>query len=107
MTHGHRIPKAVPPSEAGLRSALHQIIASVDRLFKGHVNCVGEITLTAGTTTVLTYPELHAEKGIFFMPKSAAAAVIHPSIWAVCGQGTATITHATAAGTETYRWAAF
>jgi hypothetical protein len=99
----------MPATAAGFKSALHQIITAVDRLFKGHVNCVGEITLTAGTTTVLTYPELHSEKGIFFMPKSAAAAALYTSSAFRCAvtQGSATITHASAAGTETYRWAAF
>lgn len=107
MTRGsNRRAYPTPPTTDGFAKAQVLFAQSFESLFGGRINSVNDFTLTAGTSTVITSPFFHGSSVLIFMPKSAAAAALHPSMWVVPGLRTATINHATAVGGEAFSWAA-
>lgn len=84
------------------------LVAFVNRLLLGKLNCSGTITLNTGATnTTLTDHRIGATSFIGFMPQTANAATAHASIY-VTGQtkGSATINHASSLNTDqTFRYA--
>ena len=103
----YKRPFPTPPTPDGILQFQTHTANAFEALYSGRTNSVGDVTLTAGTSTTLANPFFHENSVIVFMPKSAAAAAIHPSIWVTPGQRTATINHSTAVGGEAYSWAAF
>ncbi len=63
---------------------------------------ISQITLSSGTTTVVTNDYVTNEAAILLMPKNSAAAALSPYVSARSEGVSFTLTHATAAGTETY-----
>lgn len=61
-----------------------------------------DVTLSAGTTTAVATTDINAEHHVFLMPTNAAAAALSPYVSAVSPGASFTLTHGTAAGTETY-----
>lgn len=98
---------ATLPTDQGLKNANRRNSENSLNAVAGRLNSVGDLTLTAGTSTTLNSPYIHNGSMIVLMAKSAAAAAIHPSVWITPALKTATITHSTAAGGEAFRWAAF
>lgn len=93
-------------SVEGMARLATSVIDAVENLFQGRSNAVGDLTLTAGTSTTLTHPSLHADSVIVFVPTNAAAFALGAPYASTRAARTATLTHATAVGTETYAWAA-
>lgn len=105
---GYRAPIPYPSTEKGLEATRRDFVQIVGGIMQGKVNCVGDLTLTAGTSTTLNNPLIHEQSVIIFVPTNAAAAALSTQPYASTrGNETATITHATAAGTETFAWVAF
>jgi len=61
-----------------------------------------KVTLTAGTTSVIADDYVTTEASIVLMPTNAAAAGLSPYVSARSEGVSFTLTHGTAAGTETY-----
>ncbi len=61
-----------------------------------------KVTLTAGTSSVIANEFVTTEAAIVLMPTSSAAAALSPYVSARAVGVSFTLTHATAAGTETY-----
>lgn len=107
----YRVPVPRPYNREGFETFQKDAISVFRDLRDGKINARGNLTLTAGTATTLTSPFVHSQSVILFMPTNAAAAAIVPYVTArtydrATAVGTATLTHATAAGTETYEWIA-
>lgn len=104
---GYKAPIPYPPTSEGLEATRRDFVQIVSGIMQGKVNCAGDLTLSAGTSTTLNSPILHEESVILFAPTNAAAAALSTQPYASTrANQTATITHATAAGTETFVWVA-
>lgn len=79
------------------------VAQSVQLLFDGRINTVGEITFTlASTTTTLTDPRISPGSFIGLSPSNSDAAAESPFI--VPGDGAAVITHTSAGTTRTFKY---
>lgn len=77
---------------------------AINQLIRGRSNAVGEVTLTANTTTTtVTGPNINADAQVFLMPRTANASAEFGNgtirISAVAG-GSFTVTHANNAQTD-------
>ena len=63
---------------------------------------ISSVTLSAGTSTVVSNDYVTDEASILLTPTNAAAAALSPYISARAEGVSFTLTHATAGGTETY-----
>lgn len=103
---GYLVPQRQAPTEQGYKHFQRAVQDALPNIMQGRLNCAGDLTLTAGTTTTLTDAILHTCSVIILMPKSAAAAALQSSIYITPAQGSATLTHSTAAGGEAFSWVA-
>lgn len=61
-----------------------------------------DVTLSAGTTTAVAWDGMSADHRVFVTPSNSAAAALAPYVSAITAGTGFTLTHGTAAGTETY-----
>lgn len=101
------IPRAGLPTPEGMQEFQRNAVQTISLLVNGRMNAVGDVTLTAGTTTTLANTHIHPLSVIVFAPTNAAAYALGLPYASTRGDKTATLTHPSAAGTETYAWAAF
>jgi len=89
---------------------LYKYALAIQQLFKGRVNCTGEVTLRASqTTTVVESNIVTATDTIVLSPTTAnAAGALATTYISAIGDGDFTITHASAVSTDrTFRYALF
>lgn len=84
-----------PPLNADTRRVVDTIRQLLPSLY------AGELTLTAGLTTVVVNPNVGPSSFVQITPTNSAAAALSPYVSSK-GDGQFTVTHATAAGTETF-----
>jgi hypothetical protein len=94
---------------------ISRIVRAIIQLGQGRLNCVGQVTLTAGaTTTVVTVGvskaavNVGSDCEVTLSPRTAnAAAALSTTFVSSVGQGTFTITHANNGQTDrTFGWIA-
>lgn len=94
---------------------LSRIVQAVIQILRGSSNSVGNVTLRASqTTTTVTKSvdkaavNVSADQEVFLSPKTAnAAGALATTFISAVGQGTFTITHASAVSTDrTFGWEA-
>jgi hypothetical protein len=93
----------VPEMEANEQEHRRKIARVLNNAVGGRINCVVDVTLTAGaTTTTVTDPRLSATSFIMWMPRTANASVAEKAgIWVSArSNGTAVLTHASSANTD-------
>lgn len=75
---------------------------AIQQLYQGRSYAIGTVTLTASaTSTVVSAPNCAAQSAVFLSPSTAdAAAALASTFISSVGQGTFTITHASAASTD-------
>lgn len=89
------------PKEAIVQAVTELVDIVRLQLMQGKVNSALDVTLSSGTSTTITSPFIHENSVILLMPKSSAAGSVLSGHYITPGDETATITHSTAAGTET------
>ena len=103
------LPQA-PPSAENLQRWAQIVAVVVNRLLLGKLNCTGDVTLTASsTTTTLTDARITASSVICFMPTTENAAYAHTTLRVTDrANGSATLTHASDPTTDrTFGYAIF
>lgn len=85
-----------------LAATTRDIITAINQLIQGRSNATGEVTLSTGTSTVVTKTDIPPSAVVLLSPKTASAAT---TTWqATVGTGQFTITHAAGAADRTFRW---
>lgn len=85
-----------------LASSTRDIITAINQLIQGRSNATGSVTLSTGTSTVVTKTDIPADAAVFLSPQTASAAA---TAWQITvGTGQFTITHASGAADRTFRW---
>jgi hypothetical protein len=70
----------------------------------GKLNCVGEVTLTAGTSTTITDPLIGPDSTVIPVAKGAAAEALTGIGVDNYATGSCVMHHSAAAGTEVFRY---
>ena len=96
----------IPTQEGFSEESYRQLINAVQNLFSGASNITKDGALSVGTSTVVQHPQLHKNSVITLMPTNADAGSVLSGHYITPGDKQATITHSTAAGTETFAWTA-
>ena len=83
-------------------TALSRIVQAIRELFEGRSNAVGEVTLTASTTTTTVTSDTCGDESVILLsPRTAnAAAALATTYVSAVGNGTFTLTHANNAQTD-------
>jgi spore germination protein GerM len=80
---------------------------AIQQLFAGRSDANGAVTLTTGTTTVVSAPNVAAQSAVFLSARSAsAAAALAGAFISSVGKQTFTITHAAGAADRSFFWVA-
>ena len=99
MTSSRASPKAPQ-----VNATPQQLARGIAMLADGRSDAFGEVTLTTGTTTVVSAPAVSAESAVFVSPVTASAAGL--DIWVSAqANGTFTLNHPAGASGRTVRYA--
>lgn len=91
----------LPPSLRKDEQNLRLIAQAVNSVVDGKMNCTGEVTLTASTTTTAVTNNLcNANSVILLQPITANAAAAIGTTYIVAATGSFTVTHANNAQTD-------
>ena len=93
-------------TESSRKQFFNQVVAVVNNIMRGKTNLRGSLTMGAGTTTTINNPNLHGGSIITLMATNSAASAITGIYASSRGNGTVTLTHSVAVGTETFDWCA-
>lgn len=84
-------------------AGLQDIVRFCNQLLLGKLNAVTAVTLSAGTSTTILDSRIGAQSFLGLSPTAAASAALVAGLFVASkGKGAATLTHATAVGTETF-----
>lgn len=89
------------PNNDGYRRLARDLPLIVDSLRNGNINTAFELTLTAGTQTIVNHPLLGPRSVLLFTPLSAAAAALQVWISARAPKSV-TLGHSAASGSEPF-----